>query len=49
MIELQGFLESFFDSDLHFKLQNFISSHDLSHFFRQAKGLLQCLQVFSAK
>ena len=49
MIELQGLLASFFDSDLHFRLQKIISSHDLFHFFRQVNGLLQCLQIFSGR
>ena len=49
MIELQGLLASFFDSDLHFRLQKIISSHDLFHFFRQVNGLLQCLQNFSGR
>jgi hypothetical protein len=31
----------FFDSDLHFRLQNFISSQALSHFFRHANCFLQ--------
>jgi hypothetical protein len=49
MIELQGLFASFFDSDLHFRLQKIISSHDLFHFFRQVNGLLQYLQTFSCR
>ena len=49
MTKLQGVLSLFFDSDLHLWLQNCTSSQDLSHFFRQAKDLLQCVQVFSFK
>jgi hypothetical protein len=49
MTKLQGVLSLFFDSDLHLWLQNCTSSQDLSHFFRQAKDLWRCLQIFSFK
>ena len=49
MTKLQGVLSLFFDSDLHLWLQNCTSSQDLSHFFRHAKDLWQCLQIFSFK